>query len=227
VGRPNAGKSTLLNALLQDNRAIVSPIPGTTRDLIEDALVLEGYRFRLTDTAGLRAEAADIVEAEGIRRSQDKARAAALVLHVWDATAEDWPTARDWFRTLDLPDTVAVLHLANKVDMVPTLAHTQDWLPLSAHTGQGLDALKAALVAHAQALRGQGEVLISGQRHHHALQQALAALAALQDGVNQGLSGEMVALDLRLALRYVGEITGEVTSDEVLGAIFSKFCIGK
>jgi tRNA modification GTPase len=227
VGKPNAGKSTLLNALLQDNRAIVSPIPGTTRDVIEDALLLEGYRFRLTDTAGLRADAADIVEAEGIRRSQDKARAAALVLHVWDATAEDWPTARDWFNTLDLPDTVAVLHLANKVDVAPALAHSPDWLPLSAHTGQGLDALKAALVAHAQALRGQGEVLISGYRHHHALQQALAALADLQAGVNQGLSGELVALDLRLALRYVGEITGEVTSDEVLGAIFSKFCIGK
>ncbi|MBX3102500.1 MAG: tRNA uridine-5-carboxymethylaminomethyl(34) synthesis GTPase MnmE [Bacteroidetes bacterium] len=227
VGKPNAGKSTLLNALLQDSRAIVSDIPGTTRDVIEDRLQLGGYLFRLTDTAGLRAEAADAVEAEGIRRSRERAQLAAIVLHVFDATEEDWAAARAWFSTLELPPALHVIHLANKADRAEDLPVPGEVIALSALHGRGLDELTARLEQHAQALQASGDTLITGQRHHTALIQALQALQELREGLLQGLSGEMVALDLRLALRYIGEITGEVTSDEVLGAIFSKFCIGK
>jgi tRNA modification GTPase len=227
LGRPNAGKSTLLNALLQDARAIVSDIPGTTRDVIEDRLNLGGFSFRLTDTAGLREQAGDAIEAEGIRRSMERLSQAALVLFLYDAVAEDWQTAHAYFGSLPLPQGARALYLANKTELPATHPTPPEVLRLSARDGLGLAALRQQLVQHAEALQGGQDTLITHQRHYSALTAARTALQELRQGLEMGLSGEMVALDLRLALQHLGEITGEVTTDEVLGAIFSKFCIGK
>lgn len=224
IGKPNAGKSTLLNALLRDNRAIVSDIPGTTRDVIEDSLHLGGYLFRLTDTAGLRNEAADAVEAEGIRRTLERLGSAAVVFFLYDAGAEGYKQAKAYFDTLQVPHGARVLYVANKCDL--TSVKEPDVIAISAKNQTGLEELTRALIAHADSLHS-ADTLITQQRHQSALLAARTALVALRQGLQAGLSGEMVALDLRLALQHLGEITGEITTDEVLGAIFSKFCIGK
>lgn len=228
VGKPNAGKSTLLNALLNDQRAIVSAIPGTTRDVIEDRLVLEGIEFRLMDTAGLR-ETADVIEAEGVQRSLAKARTAALVLYVFDLSTETEASARAHAASLALPEGAEVLFVANKADLSPLVSAGDDLISLSAATKAGLTALEKAMadtVRRFAASPGE-QTVISHARHVFALNKALEALTAVQQGFASGLSGDLVSVEMRAALHYLGEITGEITTDEVLGDIFSKFCIGK
>lgn len=228
MGRPNAGKSTLLNALLQENRAIVSAVAGTTRDVIEDRLVIEGIEFRLQDTAGIRATA-DEIEAEGVRRSEGLARKAAVVLYVFDPEEESEAAARDYVAGLDLDAGVRVVFAANKADLRGNVALGADVVRLSALVGDGLSALRARMVAEVQAFGegGTGDVLISNVRHVEALRQAAGSLEDAESGLQMGLTQELVALDIRHAVHFLGEITGEITTDEVLGNIFGKFCIGK
>ncbi len=229
VGPPNAGKSTLLNRLLGEERAIVSPIAGTTRDVIEDVVNLGGYPFRLMDTAGLRSSD-DPIEAEGVRRSRARMAGAQFVLVLLDATATQPPQAEAYLAELGVPEGAHVLRLANKADALTPEAlaawQAAGFVPLSAQTGLGLEALKQALVSQAQTLT-QYDTIVTSQRHVQALQAAQARLLAVGQSLAQGLGGELLALDLRHALEAMGQITGQVTSDDVLGAIFSKFCIGK
>ncbi len=224
AGKPNAGKSTLLNRLLEDERAIVSDIPGTTRDVIEDRLLLGGYEFRLTDTAGLR-DTTDPTEAIGVERSKASLTKAAVVIYLYDATAETHASAQADVQQLELPENVHLLLVANKTDAADTPT-APDTLAISALHDTGLDALKAALVDIALSL-DQQETQLTSQRHLHALRAADEHLAALSEGLAVQLTGDLLAIDLRAALQHIGEITGEFTTDEILENIFSKFCIGK
>lgn len=220
IGPTNAGKSTLLNALLGEDKAIVSDIPGTTRDAIEDTLFIHGVQFRFIDTAGLRATD-DTIEAIGIQRSMDAARKAEVIIYVQDATAEETP----------LPEELAqktIIRVYNKADL---LSQPRAGLCISAKRGE-VDAIKEALY---NPIRTQLEpntglnhnTLISSTRHYEALVRAREAILRVEQGMADGLSGEFLSMDLHDCLNALGEITGEITNDEVLGNIFSKFCIGK
>jgi len=245
TGKPNAGKSTLLNQLLAEDRAIVSPIPGTTRDVIEDRITLGGYSFRLIDTAGLR-EATNALEAEGIARSQAQLKQAGIVLYLFDLTTETLPEAQAAVAQLPISAGTAVGYLGNKLDALSssnlpgaspaaststsphTLHHTPNTfsLSLSAATGEGVEALREALLAHAQDLN-PGHVVVTQRRHADALTRAQAALTTLLANVNAQAPTELLAVDVHHVLAPLGEITGEITTDEILGGIFAKFCIGK
>lgn len=218
VGPTNAGKSTLLNALLGEEKAIVSDIPGTTRDAIEDTLYIKGVQFRFIDTAGLRTTA-DAIETIGIQRSLSAARKAELVLFVQDATAEETAIPA-------LPEGKRMLKVYNKADLLTT-AH--GGICISAKEGN-LDMLKDAIyeaVGLADAGKYKETAIISSTRHYDALSRADEAIQRVLQGMNEGISGEFLSMDLQDCLAALGEITGEITNDEVLGNIFSKFCIGK
>ena len=235
VGRPNAGKSTLLNALLAEDRAIVSPVAGTTRDTIDAELELGGVRFRLTDTAGIR-EAADEIEALGVARTRAAIGRSALVVYVWDVvTTDPGEVAAD---VAELRAGGArVIGVANKIDLNPYAerAHyaaagipEEDLVPMVAAEGMNLALLREQLFARGVgAHAAPGDVIVSRRRHVEALRAADEALARVREGLADGLGGDLVALDLRQALRHVGEVTGEVSVDDLLDSIFSSFCIGK
>ncbi|MEO0470417.1 MAG: tRNA uridine-5-carboxymethylaminomethyl(34) synthesis GTPase MnmE [Bacteroidota bacterium] len=229
MGKPNAGKSTLMNALLNDNRAIVSDIAGTTRDVIEDRLVIDGIEFRLMDTAGLR-KTADIIEAEGVSRTLDLAKRASLVLYLFDATKESLNEAADYLKSLDLPEGAHIIFIGNKVDLLDDNPSEADHvLYLSAKSGGRLDPLRQAMTdsVHQFGHSNSDQAIISNARHLHALTQAQTSLHEVRDGLANGLTGDLLAIDIRRVLHFIGEITGEISTDEVLGNIFSKFCIGK
>jgi tRNA modification GTPase len=234
AGKPNAGKSTLMNRILADERAIVSEIPGTTRDVIEDTFFIEGYEFRLIDTAGLR-EALDPIEAEGVNRSKAKLETAAITLFLYDASQDSYDDAMAYWQSLELPDQVQLITVANKIDLTegqpagPQQEPSHNGSPfvaLSALNDSAIDPLLEQMVATARAMAGN-ETSITNERHLHALQRADEALANVEQALQAELPGEMLAVDMRVALDALGEITGEVTTDEILGNIFSKFCIGK
>lgn len=212
VGATNAGKSTLLNALVGEERAIVSDIDGTTRDTIEDTLILDGVLFRLIDTAGIR-ETKDTIEAMGIERSRQAMERAMLIVEVIDATQP---------QPMEGIDEERVIRVYNKTDLVST---TTDALSISAKNGE-IEALKKEMVRRA-ALPDTGETLISNTRHYEALSKGLDAIRRVQQGLATGLSGELMSMDLQDCLSALGEVTGQITSQEVLNTIFSKFCIGK
>lgn len=230
VGPPNAGKSTLLNALLQEERAIVSDIAGTTRDAIEDEIVLQGVRFRFIDTAGIR-ETSDVVEAIGIQKTHEKIQKAGLVILLFDLSKGAVPQEFDSI-IKQHPDKQFLL-VGNKQDAgnpLPEWAH--DNVPLiaiSALQQIGLDVLTEKLVALSGTGNwGQADVIVSNVRHKNALEAALSALSLADSGLRNGLSGDLVAFHLRDALRDLGTITGHIDVDrDILGAIFGKFCIGK
>lgn len=219
IGKPNVGKSTLLNTLLQDDRAIVSDIPGTTRDTVEGLLTIGSVTFRLVDTAGLR-ETTDAVERLGIERSRKACDDAFIVLHLFDSV-EDIPR--------DLPsDDKHHIFILNKTDLHPfSIPNSQiSILHISALTGTGIDNLKQALL-DAVGGRTVDETLLSNVRHRDALQHVLQAVTLADKSLADGIPADLVAVDLRDALYHLGTITGEVTSDELLGNIFGRFCIGK
>lgn len=218
VGAPNAGKSSLLNALLQDDRAIVSPVPGTTRDTVEECLTLDGITFRFIDTAGLR-HTDDSVEALGIERSRRAVGQASVVLYVHDATTP-------WQEPDIDCDGKHLLVVLNKCDLQLPTAHCQ--LPtfiVSAKTGEGLEALRQALLATVD--RHAADVLLTNPRHCEALRRVQDALVRVRKGLDDGVPTDLVAVDLRDALYHLGTITGDVASRDVLDNIFSRFCIGK
>ncbi len=230
IGRPNAGKSSLLNALLHDNRAIVSDIPGTTRDTIEETFVIEGTPFRIIDTAGLR-HSDDPIETLGIQRTLTTVAQADIVLYVHDAS-QSYGHALDDLQELQDRLSLKDKHLFivnNKIDLVPeTLTAPYRTFPISAKEGTGLDALTSALAKAAQTDLAQApDVMLTNVRHYNALGHVEQALLHVAKGLADHLPADLVVIDLRDALHHLGAITGQVTSDEVLGTIFSRFCIGK
>ena len=230
IGRPNAGKSSLLNALLRDNRAIVSDIPGTTRDTIEETFVINGTPFRIIDTAGLR-HSDDPIEHLGIQRTIATVVQADIILYVLDST-QPFAQALDDLQELQDIRTFKDKHLFivnNKIDLVPeTLTATYRTFPISAKEGTGLDALTSALAKAAQTDLAQApDVMLTNVRHYDALGHVEQALLHVAKGLADQLPADLIVIDLRDALHHLGTITGQVTSDEVLGTIFSRFCIGK
>lgn len=242
VGAPNSGKSTLLNSLLGDDRAIVSDVPGTTRDTVEETLVVDGILFRFIDTAGLRSSS-DEVEKIGIERSYKKLADASVVLALLDCTAsedENEALISDIVSRVDFSIQKLVV-LLNKVDILGaninvTLLNNEVSssdssvvkLYISAKTGFGLDSLKKELVSSQKDLSSDFDhAIVTNSRHYEALNSAALALRKVKDSLSSGLTPDLLAEDLRDALHYLGTITGEVTPDEVLGEIFGRFCIGK
>ncbi len=228
VGAPNTGKSTLLNQLLGENRAIVSDIAGTTRDVIEETLNIEGILFRLIDTAGIR-EGAEEIEALGIERSKEKINQATLVLCLADGSnSESVTTVNNWVEELnsDYP-TKKIVAVLNKMDIAST-ENATDALQISAKQGQNIDELKKWLV---NAVTGDfdlaNDTIVSNARHHEALINTATSLQKAKEGLETGITGDFVAMDIRQAMFYLGSITGDISTDDLLGNIFSKFCIGK
>ena len=240
VGETNAGKSTLLNQLLHEERAIVSDIHGTTRDTIEDTIEIKDTLFRFIDTAGLR-ETSDTIEALGIERTMQKITDARIVLWVIDATAEIEAINRASERILpQLTEEQALIAVVNKTDNVEADLNKiegtlQRLLPqsttityISARQGIGIDKLEHALViASGTADIAQDEVMVTNARHYQALTLAAGSIARTIEGLNNGLSGDFIAQDIRETLHYLGEITGTITTQDILTSIFSRFCIGK
>ncbi|NOY36392.1 MAG: tRNA uridine-5-carboxymethylaminomethyl(34) synthesis GTPase MnmE [Chlorobi bacterium] len=239
IGEPNVGKSTLLNALLQEDRAIVSEIPGTTRDFIEDTITISGFMFRFIDTAGLRASK-DKVEKIGIDRTYRKIKEASLILLVTDINSnpESVQTRVNEIQSLLKDDEQHLVVVVNKTDKLTgsrkdetgrrwheTFDHV---ILISALREKNLEELRERLVK-IPALKqpGDQEIIISNMRHYEALSHAAEAIRRTINGLNEGLSNDLVAQDLREAIHFIGEITGEITTDDILGNIFSKFCIGK
>ena len=232
VGAPNTGKSTLLNQLLGEERAIVSNIAGTTRDVIEEVLNIEGIQFRLIDTAGIR-ETTETIEALGIERSQQKIEQAKIVLCLADSADDvNLQKTTEWVQSLKTlhPDK-NILLILNKADLIKTvnLNNQEEVLQISALNGEGILELKNKLV---QLTLGdfsiQDETIVSNARHHAALLHTAAALERAQEGLQGHTTADFIAMDIREAMRQLGHITGQIDIDtDILGTIFSKFCIGK
>ncbi|MEO8066164.1 MAG: tRNA uridine-5-carboxymethylaminomethyl(34) synthesis GTPase MnmE [Flavobacteriales bacterium] len=228
IGAPNSGKSTLLNALLQEDRAIVSEIPGTTRDTVEETITLGGVLFRFIDTAGIR-ETGDTIEKLGIERSYKKAQEASIVVLLGDAGVMNesaFRTQATMFRERigNGPQLIPVL---NKSDL-PNVMIGSNVMTISAKTGAGMQELKDAFIEHVQALQeNDGGIVVTNVRHVEALVHARQALHDARLAMAKGVSGELLATDLRRAQHHLGEITGKITPDDLLGSIFGKFCIGK
>jgi tRNA modification GTPase len=234
AGRPNAGKSTLLNALLNEERAIVSHIPGTTRDTIEEVLNINGINFRLIDTAGIR-EATDAIEYLGVQRTMEKISQSALLLYVFDASAITSEELNSDLETLKQPG-VTMLAVANKIDLIsPGVGESESpgevsphFIQISAKEKIHIDELRQKIYSSAikDQLSGE-EMLITNIRHLEALQKTELALVRVLSGIDGQVTSDFLALDIKQALHYLGEITGAVTTDDLLDNIFSKFCIGK
>ncbi len=229
AGRPNAGKSSLLNRLVGDEVAIVTDVPGTTRDVLRQHVQLDGLPVNLIDTAGLRT-AVDRVEEEGIRRARVEIQNADWVLYVWDAGAADAPLLPA--ELAELPPGVPVTLLVNKIDLTGAAARIDDASPMttiyvSASSGDGLDLVKAHLKRVAGYVGAEAGALSARRRHLDALDRANALVHASAETLRSNRALELFAEDLRLAQRALGEITGEFTSEDLLGEIFGSFCIGK
>lgn len=232
AGRPNAGKSTLLNALLEEERAIVSPVPGTTRDTIEEDIIIHGILFRFIDTAGLR-HATDEIEKSGIERTLDKVSKARVVIYLFDINELNlYDVNNDVSRLKEYasPDQTQFILCANKTDL--TLDESKkdfdDCLFISAKDHQGLTEMKEKLAApFLEGMQEAGNALIANVRHFEALQKADDSLSAVLIGMESNLTHDLIAADLRHALNYLGEIAGSIAADDLLDNIFRNFCIGK
>ncbi len=232
LGAPNAGKSTLLNALLNEERAIVSDIAGTTRDTIEDRLIIDGILFRFIDTAGIR-ETNDQIEKLGILRSIESAQKADIVILLVDAESA---TQNDLSTKISLLDEHHIdrsrtVILFNKIDLNQDLSlkvpKNIEFLPLSAKNKVAIDELKHLLVQRVlQEKNGANETIVSNSRHYGALHSALQEIFELESGIAQNIPSDLFAISLRKVIHHLGEITGEVSTDDLLGSIFSNFCIG-
>ncbi len=233
VGKPNAGKSTLLNRLLNEERAIVSEIAGTTRDTIEEVLNVDGILFRFIDTAGIREHTADAIESIGVERSQEKMRTADLVLYLFDANTMLPPELAALKKTFDEAGYRYLL-VGNQIDkgeeaaMRDRYAAATPLVLISARNNRHIEVLRERLVD--MVLQGQvdaNESIVTNARHYQALRQILTALQDIKQAMDARIPGDLLALDIRRALHFLGEITGEVSNEDMLDYIFSKFCIGK
>ena len=230
VGKPNAGKSTLLNTLLNEDKAIVSDIPGTTRDFIEDEVVWNGIAYRFVDTAGLR-ETEDVIESMGVERTKDQMKRASLILYLFDLQQSTINEVKDQVMELKKLGIPYIL-VGNKVDQAFT---SNDWqreigkvLEISALKKTNIDHLKERITAMFEVSQvKQGDVVITNLRHYQQLVQTKEALDRVLAGIGNGTTGDFLAMDIRQALHFLGEISGQITSDDLLANIFGKFCIGK
>jgi tRNA modification GTPase len=232
AGKPNAGKSTLLNVLLNEDKAIVSDIPGTTRDAIEDEVIIEGVRFRIIDTAGLR-ETTDTIEAIGVSRTRQKMKQASLIIYLFDAaTSDPYEIENELNELLQL--NIPFIAVANKSDQLLPSSSIYNWpnanqlVYISASNKVNIEELKAKMLKEVNAEKFvTGNTLITNIRHYESLRQTYEALQTVLSSIDAGVSGDLLALDIRSALYHLGEITGEITTDDLLATIFSKFCMGK
>lgn len=235
IGEPNTGKSTLLNNIVGDNRAIVSDIPGTTRDTIEDTTIIHGIQYRFIDTAGLR-NTSDVVESLGIERSINTLKKATVA--IWLITAQTTQTqANQMAQIIEQnihPDTKLIICInktdINKTQTPPTLNINKQYttLPISALTGQGIDRLKSKL--HELTINNnlpQPHMIVTNARHYEALCNANESIKNVLQGLEATLSGDFIAQDVRQTIHHLGEITGTITTPDILATIFSRFCVGK
>jgi len=236
IGKPNVGKSTLLNALLNEDRAIVSEIPGTTRDAIEDTITISGVAFRFIDTAGLR-ESKDKIETVGIERTYEKIRQASIILYMFDASEtsldEITETIRDFQQRVGDHEKRLVL-IANKIDLMEEIPHhfrnlvDLETIFVSAKRKENISMITESLLKSVEKAGEETQgILVANSRHYEALTKTAEAIQSVRKGVGENIPGDLLSIDLRSALHHLGSITGEVTSDEILGEIFGKFCIGK
>ena len=233
VGKPNAGKSTLLNTLLNENRAIVSEIAGTTRDTIEELLNIDGIIFRLIDTAGIRKHTTDSIEKIGVERSMEKIRTADIVLYLFDSTSE--PVAELERQAADFnKSAIKYIFVANKTDLITESVAREKYAAvynlvfISAKENRHTKVLKEKITDIVLAGQLNTEnTIVTNARHFHALKEVEKSLGEIKAGLDKKLPGDLLALDIRRCLHYLGEITGEITNDDQLDYIFSKFCIGK
>ncbi len=244
IGEPNVGKSTLLNALLNEDKAIVSEIPGTTRDAIEDELIIEGVSYRFIDTAGIR-DTQDVIESIGIKKTFEKASQAQVIIYLLDGSVLRDKGNAQQIQLLGLIQTEIdniktkfpnkkILIVANKTDLlsdkeIDTIHKTiKNTLLLSAKNNVGILELKNELTSLANAgVLSNNQTIVSNSRHFEALNNALIEINNVQNGIDTKLSSDLIAIDIRQALSYLGEITGKVTTEDLLGNIFANFCIGK
>ncbi|WP_421765365.1 tRNA uridine-5-carboxymethylaminomethyl(34) synthesis GTPase MnmE [Ekhidna sp.] len=229
AGKPNAGKSTLLNALLNEEKAIVSDVAGTTRDFIEDQIYLDGIAFRFIDTAGIR-ETEDKVESIGVKRTLEKMQQASLVIYMIDLKSDNVADVHEQIKGLR-QSKVPYLVVGNKEDeaqqvLMDAIAEESPVF-ISAKSKTHLDNLKVRLKEFVEETKSSSDVIVTNARHLQSLQQTDEALNRVIEGINMQMSNDLVAQDIRSALFHLGEITGEVTTDDLLENIFSKFCIGK
>jgi tRNA modification GTPase len=236
AGKPNVGKSTLLNALLNEERAIVSDIAGTTRDTIEDEITINGQRFRFIDTAGIR-ETTDIIEAKGVERTFDKIKSSAIVLYMFDPRETPLNELNEIIADLKRvteENNSKLLLVANKTDAVEVAAAKETYsnfdhlVFISAKNKSNLQILESELLSAANLSSvKKDEVIVSNIRHLEALKKTDEALQRVLNGIDNPVTSDFLAMDIKQALYYLGEITGQVTTDDLLENIFSKFCIGK
>lgn len=230
AGKPNAGKSTLLNVLLNEEKAIVSDIAGTTRDTIEDEMILGGINFRFIDTAGLR-ETQDVIEALGVERTRDKMKKASLIIYLVDlanTTLEDISKEIEELNTLGIP----FIKVGNKLDaadhaLVKKLKQ-EGFIFISAKHKDHIEALKEKILSLFEVANVKtGDVMVTNLRHYQNLLQTNESLTRVLEGMDTSVTGDFLAMDIRQSLHYLGEITGSITTEDLLENIFSKFCIGK
>ena len=231
AGKPNAGKSSLLNTLLNEDKAIVSDIPGTTRDSIEDSLVIDGINFRFTDTAGLR-ETEDIIESKGIEKTKEKINNARILIYLFDSNDTTFNEINSDMKSFKRKD-LSVLLVRNKVDLKNTNQNLINQLEkfeiieISANNIDSVSSLKKRLVNEINILNPYTDTVISNSRHYEALMKALKAIEEVNIGLKSDISGDLLSVDIRKSIEHLAEITGEITNDDVLGNIFANFCIGK
>ncbi len=231
IGRPNSGKSTLLNVLLNEDRAIVSNIAGTTRDTIEDEITIDGIRFRFIDTAGIR-NTKDEIEKIGVEKALEKLKNSAIYIYLFDSTEMDMNDVKIELESFST--TSSQLIVANKIDKASKSVlniiknSALPVLSISAKKKESIDQLKKSLLVLAgkEAL-DKNQLIVTNSRHYDILLKSLEEIIKVQNGIDQNLSGDLLAIDLRQALYYLGEITGKVSNDDLLGNIFANFCIGK
>lgn len=237
IGETNTGKSTLLNLLLHEEKAIVSDIHGTTRDVIEDTINIDGITFRLIDTAGIR-ETNDEIENIGIERTFQKLEQASIVLWLVDTIADNEHILSLAEKILPLTKDKKLILIFNKVDAISAKRKVikdellkdeiSDRIFISAKYNDGIDKLEKKLIEAANIPEfGEQDVIITNLRHYEALEKALTAIQRVTEGLDLNISGDFLAQDIRECMHYLGEITGQISTDEILGNIFSKFCIGK
>lgn len=231
AGKPNAGKSSLLNTLLNEDKAIVSNIPGTTRDSIEDSLIIDGIKFRFTDTAGLR-KTDDIIESKGIEKTKEKIRQAKILIYLFDindTNLDEISSDLESFKRKDL----SVILVRNKIDLEIASKNlfkelkNLKFLEISANDNNSINILKNKLLDEVNILNPHTDTIVSNSRHYQALINAMTAIKDVSNGLESNISGDLLSIDIRKSIEHLAEITGEITNDDVLGNIFSNFCIGK